>query len=99
MLGVLPAPAMQQARRELVLATALGGTLLTRRDLLTDLELELAAERASWHHPAPISVAVNCLPGEDDLTDCPETRVHYTFAKGARYRSFPVPEYPFHAIR
>ena len=37
MLGVLLAPAMQQAQRELVLVTDLGRTLLTRRDLLRQI--------------------------------------------------------------
>ena len=80
MLRVLLPPPMQETRRELMLPANLGGALLTSSDLLTDLDLELAAEGASWHHPAPIAVAVYCLLGEDDLTSCPEYGVHYTSA-------------------
>jgi hypothetical protein len=79
MLGVLLAPTMQQARRELVFATNLGGMFLTRRDPLTDLELELVAERPPWRHPA----AVCCRPGEDRWTNCPVMGIHHNSASAS----------------
>lgn len=60
---------------ELVFTTDLGGTFLASRDLLADLELELAAEGASWHDASPL-LAVYSATDEDDLTDCPVMGVH-----------------------
>ena len=67
-LVVLLAPAVEQARREIVFPTDLCWALLTQRYLLADLELEFSCEAAaSWHSTSPISAAVYCCLREDDL--------------------------------
>jgi hypothetical protein len=52
---VLLAPAVEQARREVVFSTDLCRALLSGCELLTDLELELATKAAAaYHSTSPI---------------------------------------------